>query len=99
MEVRGLSKGRTKPWTDQELQAAAARRPRRRGNVVMKRRAGLGFRQSRRDGSSTGSAMTSVRQKPVCDVDTGFAASLPCLLANVAIQQERTVKWDGNKAT
>jgi predicted dehydrogenase len=39
------------------------------------------------------------RQKPVCDVDTGFAASLPCLLANVAIQQERTVKWDGNKAT
>ena len=22
MEVRGLSKGRTKPWTDQELQAA-----------------------------------------------------------------------------
>ena len=39
------------------------------------------------------------RQKPVCDVDAGFAASLPCLLANVAIQQERTVKWDGNKAT
>jgi len=39
------------------------------------------------------------RQKPVCDVEAGFAASLPCLLANVAIQQERTVKWDGNKAT
>jgi predicted dehydrogenase len=39
------------------------------------------------------------RQKPVCDVDAGFAASLPCLLANVAIQQERTVKWDGTKAT
>jgi predicted dehydrogenase len=39
------------------------------------------------------------RQKPVCDVEAGFAASLPCLLANVAIQQERTVKWDGNEAT
>jgi hypothetical protein len=39
------------------------------------------------------------RQKPVCDVEAGFAASLPCLLANVAIQQERTVKWDGTKAT
>jgi hypothetical protein len=39
------------------------------------------------------------RQKPVCDVEAGFAATLPCLLANVAIQQERTVKWDGNKAT
>jgi predicted dehydrogenase len=39
------------------------------------------------------------RQKPVCDVEAGFAASLPCLLANVAIQQEKTVKWDGNKAT
>ncbi|HEU4695201.1 MAG TPA: Gfo/Idh/MocA family oxidoreductase [Vicinamibacterales bacterium] len=39
------------------------------------------------------------RQKPVCDMEAGFAASLPCLLANVAIQQERTVKWDGNKAT
>jgi mono/diheme cytochrome c family protein len=25
MEVRGLSKGRTKPWTDQELQAAGGR--------------------------------------------------------------------------
>ena len=39
------------------------------------------------------------RQKPVCDVEAGFAASLPCLLANVAIQKEKTVKWDGNKAT
>jgi hypothetical protein len=39
------------------------------------------------------------RQKPVCDMEAGFAASLPCLLANVAIQQERTVKWDGNRAT
>ena len=38
------------------------------------------------------------RQKPVCDMDAGFAASLPCLLAIVAIQQEKTVKWDGNNA-
>jgi predicted dehydrogenase len=38
------------------------------------------------------------RQKPVCDMEAGFAASLPCLLANVAIQQEKTVKWDGNRA-
>jgi hypothetical protein len=38
------------------------------------------------------------RQKPVCDMEAGFAASIPCLLANVAIQQEKTVKWDGNKA-
>jgi predicted dehydrogenase len=39
------------------------------------------------------------RQKPVCDLEAGFAASLPCLLANVAIQQERSVKWNGDKAT
>ena len=39
------------------------------------------------------------RQKPVCEMEAGFAASLPCLLANVAIQQERTVKWNGNKVT
>ena len=32
-------------------------------------------------------------------MEAGFAASLPCLLANVAIQQERTVKWNGNKAS
>jgi len=37
------------------------------------------------------------RQKPNCDMEAGFAASLPCLLANVAIQQEQTLKWDGNK--
>ena len=39
------------------------------------------------------------RQKPNCDMEAGFAASLPCLLAIVAIQQEKTVKWDGKKAT
>jgi predicted dehydrogenase len=38
------------------------------------------------------------RQAPLCPVETGFAASLPCLLANVAIREEKTVKWDGNKA-
>jgi predicted dehydrogenase len=38
------------------------------------------------------------RQKPNCDMEAGFAASLPCLLAIVAIQQEKTVKWDGNNA-
>jgi predicted dehydrogenase len=37
------------------------------------------------------------RQPPVCPVEAGFAASLPCLLANVAIREEKTVKWDGNK--
>ena len=31
-------------------------------------------------------------------MEAGFAASLPALLANLSIQQERTVKWDGNRA-
>ena len=38
------------------------------------------------------------RQQPRCPVEAGFAATLPCLLANVAIREERAVKWDGNKA-
>ena len=38
------------------------------------------------------------RQRPNCDMEAGFAASLPCLLANVAIREEKTVKWDGNRA-
>jgi len=37
------------------------------------------------------------RQQPRSPVEAGFAASLPCLLANVAIRTEKTVKWDGNK--
>jgi len=37
------------------------------------------------------------RQPPRSPVEAGFAASLPCLLANVAIREEKTVKWDGNK--
>jgi predicted dehydrogenase len=39
------------------------------------------------------------RQQPVCNMEAGFAASIPCILANVAIREERTVKFDGNKAT
>ena len=39
------------------------------------------------------------RQKPNCDMEAGFAATLPCLLANVAIREDRTVKWGGNRAT
>lgn len=38
------------------------------------------------------------RQKPVCDMEAGFAASLPALLANLSIQQEKMVRWDGNRA-
>jgi predicted dehydrogenase len=38
------------------------------------------------------------RQQPNCNMEAGFAASLPCLLANVAIRQEKAVKWDGNQA-
>ena len=37
------------------------------------------------------------RQKPNCDMEAGFYAALPCLLANVAIREERTVRWDGDK--
>jgi hypothetical protein len=32
-------------------------------------------------------------------MEAGFAATLPCLLANVAIREDRTVKWGGNRAT
>lgn len=32
-----------------------------------------------------------------CDMEAGFYAALPCLLANVAIREERTVRWDGDK--
>ena len=38
------------------------------------------------------------RKPPTCPLEAGFAASLPCLLANVAIREEKTIKWDGNKA-
>lgn len=39
------------------------------------------------------------RQKPTCDISIGFHSSLPCLLAVMAIQQQRTILWDGQKAT
>ena len=38
------------------------------------------------------------RQRPVGDIDIGFHSSLPCLLGVVAIQQGRTIAWDGNAA-
>ncbi len=38
------------------------------------------------------------RQKPVCDLETGFNSSLPCLLAIVSVKQGQTVKWDGRTA-
>ena len=38
------------------------------------------------------------RQRPVGDIDIGFHSSLPCLLGLVAIQQGRTIAWDGNAA-
>jgi predicted dehydrogenase len=39
------------------------------------------------------------RQKPVCDMETGFYSSLPCLLAIVSVKEGRTVRWEGNRAT
>ncbi len=38
------------------------------------------------------------RQKPVCDMQTGFDSTLPCLLAIVSVKEGRTVKWDGRAA-
>lgn len=38
------------------------------------------------------------RQKPVCDIETGFHSTLPCLLAIVSVKEGRTVKWDGKAA-
>ncbi|MCC7042642.1 MAG: Gfo/Idh/MocA family oxidoreductase [Acidobacteria bacterium] len=37
------------------------------------------------------------RGRTNCDIEAGFYAALPCLLANVAIREERTVRWDGDK--
>ncbi len=37
------------------------------------------------------------RGRTNCDMDAGFYAALPCLLANVSIREERTVRWDGDK--
>ena len=38
------------------------------------------------------------RQRPVGDIEIGFHSSLPCLLGVLAIQQGRTIAWDGNSA-
>ncbi len=38
------------------------------------------------------------RQRPVCDVEIGFNSTLPTLIALLAIQQERTFRWDGKAA-
>ena len=38
------------------------------------------------------------RQKPICELETGFYSSLPCLLALMAIQQGRSLVWDGKTA-
>jgi predicted dehydrogenase len=38
------------------------------------------------------------RQKPVCDLETGFNSTLPCLLAIVSVKTGQTVKWDGRAA-
>jgi len=38
------------------------------------------------------------RQQPVCDMETGFYSSLPCLLAVMSIRQGRSFTWDGSAA-
>jgi hypothetical protein len=38
------------------------------------------------------------RQKPVCDIETGFNSTLPCLLAIVSVKTGQTVRWDGRTA-
>jgi hypothetical protein len=60
--------------------------------------AGTPFANATRDHVKNFLDCVRSRQKPVCDMEAGFAASLPALLANLSIQQERTVKWDGNRA-
>jgi predicted dehydrogenase len=60
--------------------------------------AGTPFANATRDHVKNFIDCVRSRQKPVCDMEAGFAASLPALLANVAIRQEKTVKWDGNRA-
>ena len=38
------------------------------------------------------------REQPVCNMETGFYSSLPCLLAVMSIRQGRTFTWDGGAA-
>ncbi len=35
------------------------------------------------------------RQKPACDMETGFYSTLPCLVALMSIRQARALAWDG----
>jgi len=39
------------------------------------------------------------RAQPTAPMDIGFHSSLPCLLAVLAIRQQRTILWDGESAT
>jgi predicted dehydrogenase len=38
------------------------------------------------------------RRKPNCDIEVGFYAALPCLLAIVSVKTGKTVRWDGKAA-
>mgnify|MGYP000624980624 CR=1 FL=1 len=38
------------------------------------------------------------RRKPVCDMETGFNSTLPCLLAILSVKTGQTVAWDGKTA-
>ncbi len=38
------------------------------------------------------------RQKPITDVQTGFASRLPLLLGVLAVKTGKQYVWDGNKA-
>jgi predicted dehydrogenase len=38
------------------------------------------------------------RQRPNCDIEVGFYAALPCLLAIVSVKTGKTVRWDGTEA-
>ena len=54
---------------------------------------------SDRDSSTTAHARNFLdciksRQKPVSDLEIGFYASLPTLLAVMAIREGRSFKWD-----
>jgi predicted dehydrogenase len=39
------------------------------------------------------------RERPTTDIEIGFNSTLPCLLGILAIQQGRTIRWDGTSAT
>jgi hypothetical protein len=38
------------------------------------------------------------RKRPVAEIEIGFNATLPCLIALLAIQQGRSFAWDGKTA-